>query len=284
MFKMRVNCAHRSHRSASSSQQTLTSWLLQQERKGTADSDLVITLNSISSACKRISSLVARAPIDGMLGAQGNANASGDDQKKLDVIANDVFCAAVRDSMRTSIMVSEEEESPIALASSSGQYIVAFDPIDGSSNIDAAVTTGSIFGIYSAGECDFGEADSAEEVTAKCLTNVRKAGSELVAAGYCMFSSSCVFVLSIGHGVFGFYLDPTIGEFVLTHDTMRIPDPGQNIVSGNLGNTGLWDPALRDYAADLATRGFTYRYIGALVGDFHRTMLCAQAPGSSHLP
>jgi fructose-1,6-bisphosphatase I len=261
--------------------QTLTAWLLAQQRYGVVDEELVLLLASIASACRRISSLVARAPVDGMVGlaAAAGPNASGDAQKKLDVVANDVFAAAVRDCGRSGIIVSEEEEAPIAVQESvAGGYIACFDPIDGSSNIDAAVPTGSIFGIYTPGECEVGAEDAPQEVLRKCALNVRKAGTELVAAGYCMYSSSTVLVLTLGAGVAGFTLDAAMGEFVLSHPVIRIPDPGQRIFSGNAGNAALWAPPLRAYLDTLYAppeggKPYSYRYIGALVGDFHRTLL-----------
>jgi fructose-1,6-bisphosphatase I len=185
----------------------------------------------------------------------------------------------VRDCGRSGLIVSEEEEAPIAVqASAGGGYIACFDPIDGSSNIDAAVPTGSIWGIYSPGECVVSEEDSPDEVLRKCALNARKAGTELVSAGYCMYSSSTVLVLTLGKGVAGFTLDASIGEFVLSHPSLVIPDPGQKIFSGNLGNVRLWAPPLADYIATLLTppeggKPYSYRYIGALVGDFHRTLL-----------
>ena len=126
---------------ALASRQTLPSWLLAQERAGHADGELVILIDAVASACRRVASLVARASLSGNTGL-----ASGDEQKKLDVLANDVFVAAVRDCGRCSILVSEEEDEPIGLVSSSN-YIACFDPIDGSSNLDAAIATGSIFGV-----------------------------------------------------------------------------------------------------------------------------------------
>ncbi|GBF93054.1 hypothetical protein Rsub_05665 [Raphidocelis subcapitata] len=112
---------------------------------------------------------------------------------------------------------------------------------------------------------------------AKCTTQVRKAGTELVAAGYCLYSMATVFVITLGSGVYEFTLDRGIGEFVLSDSAMRIPDPGQRIYSGNEGNTALWDPDLAAYLDTLkATEGgakpYSYRYIGALVGDFHRVL------------
>jgi len=270
-----VSCAAAAAPSGGVGVRTLTSWLLAQERVG-LDRELATLLDSVASACRRISSLVARAPLDGMVGLAAASNASGDEQKKLDVIANDVFAGAVCDSGRCNILVSEEEEQPV-LVSSTGSYIACFDPIDGSSNIDAAVPTGSIFGIYSLGECIVDEdVDSAAEVLDKCLVNVRQSGNELAAAGYCLFSSSTVLVLTVKSGVFGFTLDRTRGEFILSHDAVRIPDPGQRIVSGNLGNLLRWSPPLRTYFQSVLCaepNPYSYRYIGALVGDFHRTLL-----------
>ena len=128
---------------------TFTSYLLKSEMAGQIDSEMVVVLSSIATACKQISSYVQRAGISNMTGLAGAANVQGEDQKKLDVLSNDVFCAALKESGRTAIIASEEEDVPVAVEETfSGQYIVVFDPLDGSSNIDAAVSTGSIWGIY----------------------------------------------------------------------------------------------------------------------------------------
>jgi len=255
----------------------LTTWCLEQERLGVIDNELAVVITSIASSCKRISSLVARAPIAGMIGLAGESNASGDEQKKLDLIANEVFTSCLSDCGRTGTIVSEEFDTPIAIESCNlGDYIVCFDPIDGSSNIDAAVTTGSIFAVYDPGECELDFGDDAETMVSKCITNVQQAGDEIRVAGYCMYSSSTVFVLTVGDGVFGFTLDTVIGEFVMSHERIQIPDPGQRIYSGNQGNIDLWAPELKKYVEEVLQAGpnpYTYRYIGALVGDFHRTLL-----------
>ncbi|KAM3229535.1 hypothetical protein ACQJBY_060401 [Aegilops geniculata] len=138
---------------------TLTTWLLKQEQEGVIDNEMTIVLSSISTACKQIASLVQRAPISNLTGVQGATNVQGEDQKKLDVISNEVFSNCLRWSGRTGVIASEEEDVPVAVEESySGNYIVVFDPLDGSSNIDAAVSTGSIFGIYSpSDECHIGD-------------------------------------------------------------------------------------------------------------------------------
>nr|GMD45001.1 fructose-1,6-bisphosphatase, chloroplastic [Ipomoea batatas] len=247
--------------------QTLTSWLLQQEQAGVIDAELTIVLSSISMACKQIASLVQRAGISNLTGVQGAVNVQGEDQKKLDVVSNEVFSNCLRSSGRTGIIASEEEDVPVAVEESySGNYIVVFDPLDGSSNIDAAVSTGSIFGIYSPNdECLADIGDDAEP------------GDNLLAAGYCMYSSSVIFVLTLGKGVFAFTLDPMYGEFVLTQENIQIPKAGK-IYAFNEGNYQLWDDKLKKYIDDLKDPGpsgkpYSARYIGSLVGDFHRTLL-----------
>jgi fructose-1,6-bisphosphatase I len=257
---------------------TLTGWLLKQEHSGVIDGELTIVLNSISLACKQIASLVQRAGISNLTGLAGAANVQGEDQKKLDVISNEVFSNCLRSSGRTGIIASEEEDTPVAVEESySGHYTVVFDPLDGSSNIDAAVSTGSIFGIYKPDEnciIDF-EKDELSSQEAKCVMAVCQPGENLLASGYCMYSSSVIFVLSVGTGVYGFTLDPLIGEFVLTHDNIQIPKSGK-IYSFNEGNYELWDDKLKSYVDSLKNpdpKPYSARYIGSLVGDFHRTML-----------
>ncbi|KAI5073597.1 hypothetical protein GOP47_0011610 [Adiantum capillus-veneris] len=262
--------------------QTLTGWLLKQEQAGTIDAELTIVLSSISLACKQIASLVQRAGISNLTGVQGATNVQGEDQKKLDVVSNEVFSSCLRSSGRTGIIASEEEDTPVAVEESySGNYVVVFDPLDGSSNIDAAVSTGSIFGIYRPNdeECltNLDEESTLDQQAQRCIVNVCQPGSNLLSAGYCMYSSSVIMVLSVGKGVYGFTLDPLYGEFVLTHSEIKIPSKGK-IYSFNEGNYQLWDDKLKKYMDALKDPGssgkpYSARYIGSLVGDFHRTML-----------
>lgn len=261
--------------------QALTSWLLMQEQAGVIDAELTIVMSSISMACKQIASLVQRASISNLTGVQGAVNVQGEDQKKLDVVSNEVFSNCLRSSGRTGIIASEEEDVPVAVEESfSGNYIVVFDPLDGSSNIDAAVSTGSIFGIYSPNdEClaDISDDSTLDTTEQRCVVNVCQPGSNLLAAGYCMYSSSIIFVLTLGNGVFAFTLDPMYGEFVLTQENIQIPKAGK-IYAFNEGNYQLWDDKLKKYIDDLKDPGpsgkpYSARYIGSLVGDFHRTLL-----------
>ncbi|PKA63125.1 Laccase-7 [Apostasia shenzhenica] len=262
--------------------QTLTTWLLKQEQARNIDAELTIVLSSISMACKQIASLVQRAGISNLTGVQGAVNVQGEDQKKLDVVSNEVFSNCLKSSGRTKIIASEEEDVPVAVEESySGNYIVVFDPLDGSSNIDAAVSTGSIFGIYSPyDEClaDVDDDSTLDRTEERCVVSVCQPGTNLLAAGYCMYSSSVILALTVGNGVFIFNLDPLYGEFVLTQVDVKIPRAGK-IYSFNEGNYLLWDERLRAYVDSLKEpagaggKPYSARYIGSLVGDFHRTLL-----------
>jgi len=274
---------------------TYSTWLLKQEQAGNIDSELAIVLSSIGVACKQIASLVQRAGIAGMTGLAGEQNVQGEDQKKLDVISNDVFCDCLRDCGRTAIIASEEEDVPVAVEETySGDYIVVFDPLDGSSNIDAAVSTGSIFGIYTPSEQCLVPGDAPDdEVLQNCIMNVCQPGDNLKSAGYCMYSSSVILVLTVGDGVYGFTLDQQVGEFIMSHDNIKVPKAGK-IYSFNEGNFAQWSEGLQKYMGSLKTGGaeqgskpYSARYIGSLVGDFHRTLLYGGIygyPGDSKNP
>lgn len=261
--------------------QTLNTWLLKQEQVGHIDSELAIVLSSIAVACKTIAGHVHRANITGSTGAAGTGNIQGEDQKKLDVLSNEAFRETLRLSGRTAVMASEEEDTPVAVEETySGEYIAVFDPLDGSSNIDAAISTGSIFGVYKPAEnciLPFESTDENEQLES-CVSNVCQPGSNMLAAGYCMYSSSVELVLTVGRGVYNFTLDPMIGEFVLTGIDITIPSKGK-IYSFNEGNYDQWSEALQRYCDSLKHGGpeggkpYASRYIGSLVGDFHRTLL-----------
>jgi len=259
---------------------TFTTWLLKEEQKGTLDGELATVLSSISLACKQIAAAVGRAGISSLTGVAGTGeNVQGEEQKKLDVISNDIFSMCLRNTGRTGVIASEEEEHPIAVEeTSSGNYIVVFDPLDGSSNIDAGISVGSIFGIYEPSETCVVDMDDPSKTLESCITNVCQPGKNLLAAGYCLYSSCTILVLTIGTGVYGFTLDPYVGEFVLTHDNIKIPESGK-IYAFNEGNYDLWDAGVKSYMDSLKDpkkwggKPYSARYIGSLVGDFHRTLL-----------
>lgn len=273
---------------------TLTTWLIKQEQFGNIDSEFAVVISSIALACKQIASLVGRAGISNLTGLAGEENVQGEAQKKLDVVSNTVFSNCLRSTGRTGIIASEEEEFPVFVEETySGNYVVVFDPLDGSSNIDAGISVGSIFGAYlPSEECSMEDADDVEALLQNCVLNVCQPGRMLKAAGYCLYSTSTVLVLSVGDGVVGFTLDPMVGEFVMTHRNMRIPESGK-IYSFNEGNYDLWDDDVKAYIDSLKKpenwggKPYSARYIGALVGDFHRTLLYGGIygyPGGNNAP
>merc|ERR1719440_1337697 len=260
--------------------------ILQTIKKPDEYKDLESLMTSIQMACKQIASLVSRAGIQdltGMEGGGGSVNVQGEEQKKLDVISNDVLKNALRFSGKVGVVGSEEEDAPVLIEEAySGRYVAVFDPLDGSSNIDAAISTGTIFGIFEEGPaaeaCTVEGTDGLSEKEIECLASTLQPGKKLVAAGYCMYSSSTIMVLTTGSGVNGFTLDPNIGEFVLTHPNIQVPKRGK-IYSINEANYFDWEPALQEHISNLkAGKGesgqkYSARYIGSMVGDIHRTLL-----------
>lgn len=198
----------------------------------------------------------------------GSSNTTGDDQKKLDVIGNDIFIAAMRSSGKVRILVSEEEEEAIAFDEHpDARYAVACDPIDGSSNLDAGVSVGTIFGIFKLPEGAKGTKD-----------DMLLPGTELVASGFTMYGASAQLVMTMkGGGVNGFTLDSSLGEFILTHPNMRIPKK-HPIYSVNEGNSLYWEEPVKEYINSLKYPGdngkpYSARYIGSMVADAYRTLL-----------
>lgn len=250
--------------------ETLSSWILDQEHLKAPDArgSLTQLLTAIAVGCKFVASAVRKAGLAGMLGMAGSENVQGEDQKKLDVLANDVFINLLTKSKQCAVLVSEENEHPIAIdADLSGEYIVCFDPLDGSSNIDCAVSVGTIFGIHHARP---GSGQAGDETL--------QTGRSMVASGYCLYGSSCCLVLTLGIGqdVSCFTLDPSLGEFILTHPKVKCPPRG-NIYSANEGNYQLWDNSVREYVQNCKYPKEgppkSLRYVGSMVADVHRTLL-----------
>jgi len=245
---------------------TLTRFVLQEQKKFKhATGDLSQLLNCIQTAVKAISSAVRKAGIAQLYGISGETNVQGEVVKKLDVLSNDMFINMLQSSYTTCLLVSEENETVIEIETEKqGKYIVCFDPLDGSSNIDCLVSIGSIFGIY-------------EKITdgSPSVADALQPGRDLVAAGYTLYGSATMFVLGLENGVNGFIYDPSIGEFVLTDENMRIPERG-NIYSINEGYFHQWDSSVQEYvnAKKDPTKGKTYgaRYVGSMVADVHRTI------------
>lgn len=253
---------------------TLTRFVLHGQRAHKqAQGDLTILLAAVQLACKVTETCVRRAGIAKLYGLAGSGNVQGEDQKKLDIIANDTFKVNIESSDKCCVMVSEEDEMAIVCNGAAGgaKYAIAFDPLDGSSNIDANVSIGSIFSIYKiedAADKIKTPADAGEAILQK--------GTDMVAAGYAMYGSATNLVISTGDGVNGFTLDPSLGEFVLTHPDIKIPSRGK-IYSVNEGNAKNWDPATTEYIQSIkfpadGKSSYSLRYIGSMVADVHRTL------------
>lgn len=245
---------------------TIERFLLDRQ-PGYATGDLTTLFYDIALAAKLIATQTRRAGLIDILGSQGTVNIQGESQKKLDVYADETIYKLNDHTGRLCAMVSEEREDWLSIPEKyrKGNYILVYDPLDGSSNIDANVTIGTIFGIYRT--LDVEKRGRIED----CL----RRGNELVAAGYIVYGASTMFIYSAGDGVHAFTLDPEIGEFLLTHENLRFPDPPA-YYSLNLGTYASWDPGVQQYADWLQTSAqprLSQRYIGSLAADFHRNLL-----------
>jgi len=227
-------------------------------------------MSSISFAAKIISREVNKAGLVELLGITGQENVHGEQVQKLDVYAHNVIVQTLGTCGYLSAMISEESEHiiPIPDGHPLGKYVLTFDPLDGSSNIDANVSIGSIFGIYK--KISSGDRGKEEDFL--------QTGNKLIASGYVIYGSSTMFVYSTGHGVHGFTLDPSIGEFLLSHEKINTPKKGR-IYSVNEGNFSSWDDGIKSFIRSLkhpeaaGKKPYSSRYIGSLVADFHRNLL-----------
>jgi fructose-1,6-bisphosphatase I len=251
---------------------TIERHIIEQERKyPEATGAFSNILYDIALAAKIISREVNKAGLVDILGAAGTTNVHGEGVKKLDVFAHEVIFKALDHGGRLCCMASEEAEEilPIPDRFPTGNYVLLYDPLDGSSNIDANVSIGTIFSIHRK------VSDAPRGGVEDCL----QVGRKQVAAGYVVYGSSTMLVYTTGTGVHGFTLDPSIGEFVLSHPDIRIPTPPQRIYSCNEGNYARWSAGQRrliDHLKGLDganEKPFSARYIGSLVADFHRTLL-----------
>jgi len=232
-----------------------------------ATGDLTLLLTAIQVTSKFIATNVRKARLINLVGLAGETNVQGEEQKKLDVLSNDIMINALRASGKTAVLVSEELEKAVLIEGRyKGKYCVVFDPLDGSSNIDAGVNIGTIFGIYRVRPESSGTID-----------DVLRPGNEMVAAGYTMYGSSANLVLTTGHGVNGYTLDAALGEFILTHPNIKIPSRGK-IYSFNEGNSMYFHPPVIAYLRSIKyptppKTPYSARYIGSMVADVHRTLL-----------
>ncbi len=235
-----------------------------------AHGELTDLLTDVAFAAKLVRREVVRAGLVDILGFAGSTNVQGEEVKKLDLFANEKIISAIGQHGRFAIMGSEENEGVIIPPKNeSGSYALLFDPLDGSSNIDVNVSVGTIFSIFKLKGDDPGKASISD-----CLQH----GYEQVAAGYVIYGSSVVMVYTTGHGVHGFTYDPTIGEFLLSHENIVTPKSGK-YYSINEGSYAQFNEGTKRYLdyikeEDKATnRPYSTRYIGSLVADFHRNLL-----------
>lgn len=247
---------------------TLSRFLIEQQRKeGTLPPELRLLIETVARACKAISHAVNKGALAGILGEAGTGNIQGEAQKKLDVIANDVLLDANEWGGSLAAMASEEMELPYHIPGEypKGEYLLLFDPLDGSSNIDVNISVGTIFSVlHSPGITHPSEADFLQP------------GSTQVAAGYAVYGPQTMFVLTFGSGVYGFTLDREYGSFVLTHPLMTVPTSTREFAI-NMSNMRHWEPPVKRYvdemlAGSTGPRGkdFNMRWVASMVAEVHR--------------
>lgn len=250
----------------------LTRYLIQIEQDhGAITPQLRLLVEVVARACKRISLAVNKGALGGVLGAAGSDNVQGEAQKKLDIIANDVLLEANEWGGHLAAMASEEMDTihPVPSRYPAGEYLLLFDPLDGSSNIDVDVTIGTIFSVLQ-------RTDKSHPVSEQ---DFLQSGRRQVAAGYCVYGPQTQLVLSVGHGVAVFTLDREQGSFVLTQDKLRVPQQTSEFAI-NMSNMRHWAPPVRDYidaclAGKTGPRGrdFNMRWVGSMVADVHRILM-----------
>ncbi len=228
-----------------------------------ATGELSQLLRDIALAGKIISREINRAGLVDIAGGNGTENVQGENQQKLDIVANIRFIRALKNGGEVCAILSEEDEDIIHTGNDHGKYVVAMDPLDGSSNIDVNVSIGTIFSIYRRVTPINGPA---------AIEDFLQGGRKQVAAGYILYGSSTMLVYSTGEGVNGFTYDHSLGEFILSHKNIRMPKDG-NIYSINEGHYNGYPGFVQNYVTSCKEKGFSARYIGSLVGDFHRNLL-----------
>ncbi|NTU46669.1 class 1 fructose-bisphosphatase [Candidatus Roizmanbacteria bacterium] len=234
---------------------TLTEFLLKEEQRfQNASGSFTILMTQIENASKIIASHIKKTGLVDILGYTGAVNTYGEEVKKLDEFSNNLLIDILRESGQVCAIASEELDEPLVLPDSTGEYIVCFDPLDGSSNVEVNVTIGTIFSIYRKG------------------STLLQAGRSQVAAGYILYGSSVMFVYTSGQGVNGFTLDPSIGSFLLSHPNLHIPEK-QPIYSINEGYFYELDENHVRYLETIKKESYHLRYVGSMVADIHRTLI-----------
>ncbi len=249
---------------------SLTRHLIEEERHGRICADLRLLIEVVARACKGISVAVGKGALGGVLGDAGTGNVQGEAQKKLDVLSNEILLEANAWGGHLAACASEEMDhcQPIPDAFPRGNYLLLFDPLDGSSNIDVNVSVGTIFSVL---QCPDGVPEVRDE-------HFLQPGTAQVAAGYCIYGPSTMLVLTIGHGTHAFTLDREAGSFLLTRRDIRIPEQTKEFAI-NMSNQRHWEAPMQAYVRDLlagreGARGkdFNMRWIASMVADVHRIL------------
>ncbi len=256
---------------------TLTQFLIEERRRfPEASGDFNALILDVAIACKAIARAVAFGELGGAMGnhaeeSGGSVNVQGETQKKLDVLSNQVFIQRTEWAGNLAGMASEEMELPYQIPAQypRGKYLLVFDPLDGSSNIDVNVSVGSIFSILR------GPDTGVDVVEADFL----QAGTKQVAAGYALYGPTTMLVLSVGNGVYGFTLDPNLGEFMLTHPKLKIPEDTQEFAI-NASNSRFWEAPVKRYVDECLAgkpgpraKDFNMRWIASMVAEAHRILM-----------
>jgi len=251
---------------------TLVQFLIEERRRfPEASGELNAVILDVALACKAISRAVASGALSGQLGEAGSSNGQGEPQMKLDVTANAIFLRTNEWGGHLAGMVSEELPAPVAIPPQypKGKYLLVFDPLDGSSNIDVNVAVGSIFSIL----------HSPQPGTDAATADFLQPGAQQVCAGYAIYGPATMLVLTVGNGVHGFTLDPVLGEFILTHPRLAIAAEAREFAI-NASNSRFWEPAVKRYVDECMAgksgprgRDFNMRWVASLVAEVHRVLM-----------
>ncbi len=251
--------------------QTVTQFIIEEQRRTNGTGDFTALLNDVFTACKNISSAVNKGDLIGILGSAESENVQGETQKKLDLITNDMMINANVWGGHLAGMASEEMEDVYEIPSKypRGKYLITFDPLDGSSNTDVNISVGTIFSIL---RCPEGVTDPKAE-------DFLQPGTEQVCAGYALYGPSTMLVMTTGHGANGFTLDQNIGEFILTHPDLKITEDTREFAI-NASNERSWFPPIKRYVDECIAgkdgeRGenFNMRWVASMVAEVHRILI-----------
>ena len=253
---------------------TLSRYLIEQTRSNNTPADLRFLIEVVARACKEISHAVSKGALGGVLGSADSENIQGEVQKKLDVLSNEILLEANEWGGHLAGMASEEMDNAYQIPGKypKGAYLLVFDPLDGSSNIDVNVSVGTIFSVLRCpGEC-FTQNDALGEEA------FLQPGTQQVAAGYAIYGPQTMLMLTLGNGVMGFTLDRELGSFVLTHDNIQVPHSTAEFAI-NMSNQRHWDEPVKRYVGELLAgeegplgKNYNMRWIASMVADVHRIL------------